>query len=89
MDVRYYIGIDVSKATLDWAVLDGTSIVLQTQSPNSETGTKAALKLIKALSDFKAQTSVSCCEHTARRPQVFIECHRWRWSSTIFSISFH
>jgi transposase len=64
MDIRYYIGIDVSKATLDWAVFDGTSIVLQTQSPNSETGIKAALKLIKALPDFKTQTSVSCCEHT-------------------------
>ena len=34
MDIRYYIGIDVSKATLGWAVFDGQAIVLQTQSPN-------------------------------------------------------
>ena len=64
MDIRYYIGIDVSKATLDWAVFDGQAIVLQTQSPNSETGIKAALKLLKALPAFTPQTSVSCCEHT-------------------------
>lgn len=64
MDIRYYIGIDVSKATLDWAVFDGQAIVLQTQSPNSETGIKAALKLLKALPTFTPQTSVSCCQHT-------------------------
>jgi hypothetical protein len=38
MDIRYYIGIDVSKATLDWAVFDGQTIVLQTQSPNRHGG---------------------------------------------------
>ncbi len=64
MDIRYFIGIDVSKATLDWAVFDGQAIVLQTQLPNSETGIKAALKLLKALPAFTPQTSVSCCEHT-------------------------
>ncbi|RAJ89096.1 transposase [Larkinella arboricola] len=64
MDIYYYIGIDVSKATLDWAVFDGKLIVLQIQSPNSETGIKAALKLIKALPGFCPKTSVSCCEHT-------------------------
>lgn len=64
MDIRYYIGIDVSKATLDWAVFDGTTIVLQTQSPNSEKGIKTVLKLIKALPAFTPQTSVSCSEHT-------------------------
>lgn len=64
MDIRYYIGIDVSKATLDWAVFDGKSIVLQTQLPNSETGIKAAVKLIKALAEFTPQTSLVCMEHT-------------------------
>lgn len=23
MDIRYFIGVDISKATLDWAVFDG------------------------------------------------------------------
>lgn len=64
MDIHYYMGIDVSKATLDWAVFDGKTVVLQTQSPNSELGIKATLKLIKALPAFTAQTSITCSEHT-------------------------
>ena len=64
MDIRYFIGVDISKATLDWAVFDGKVIVLQTQSANSEVGIKAAIKLIKALPDFKVAESVCCMEHT-------------------------
>lgn len=29
MTIRYFIGVDVSKATLDWAVFDGKTILLQ------------------------------------------------------------
>ncbi len=32
MTIRYFIGVDISKATLDWAVFDGQIIVLQSQS---------------------------------------------------------
>lgn len=40
METHYYVCIDVSKATapadrLDWAVFNGKTIVLQTQSLNS------------------------------------------------------
>lgn len=41
MTTRFYIGIDVSKATLDWAITDGKTLLLQTQSVNSEAGIKA------------------------------------------------
>ena len=64
MDIRYFIGVDISKDTLDWAVFDGKAIVLQTQSVNSEVGIKAAIKLIKALPEFKVAESVCCMEHT-------------------------
>jgi transposase len=64
MDIRYYIGIDVSKATLDWAVFDGKAIVMQTQSSNSETAIRATLKIIKTLSHFSSQTCIVCLEHT-------------------------
>lgn len=64
MDIRYFIGVDISKATLDWAVFDGQTIVLQSQSANSEAGIKTSLKLIKALPDFKVAESVCCMEHT-------------------------
>lgn len=64
MDTRYFIGVDISKATLDWAVFDGKTIVLQSQSANSEAGIKATLKLIKVLPGFKITKSVCCMEHT-------------------------
>lgn len=64
MNIRYYIGIDISKATLDWGVFDGKTIVLQSQSANSKVGIKATLKLIKALPGFKLDESVCCMEHT-------------------------
>jgi transposase len=64
MDIRYFIGVDISKATLDWAVFDGKIIVLQSQSANSEAGIKATLKLIKGLPEFRTVESVCCMEHT-------------------------
>lgn len=64
MDIRYFIGIDISKATLDWAVFDGKSIIFQSQSPNSESGIKATVKLIKGLPGFTTTGSVCCMEHT-------------------------
>ncbi|CAN5264142.1 IS110 family transposase [soil metagenome] len=64
MDIRYFIGVDISKATLDWAVFDGKTIVLQSQSANSEMSIRATLKLIKALPGFLIAESVCCMEHT-------------------------
>jgi len=64
MDISYFIGVDISKATLDWAVFDGKTIVLQSQSANSEAGIKATLKLIKGLPNFRVAESVCCMEHT-------------------------
>lgn len=64
MITRFYIGVDVSKATLDWAVTDGKTLLLQTQSVNSEAGIKATLKVIKALPGFLITESVCCMEHT-------------------------
>ena len=64
MDIRYFIGVDISKATLDWAVFDGKTVLLQSQSANSEVGIKATLKLIKALPGFTIAGSVCCMEHT-------------------------
>ncbi|MBN8820556.1 MULTISPECIES: IS110 family transposase [unclassified Spirosoma] len=64
MDVQYYIGIDVSKATLDWAVFNGKTIVLQTQSLNSVAAIKATIKALKSLPGFTNTQSVFCLEHT-------------------------
>lgn len=64
MDIRYYVGIDIAKATLDWAIHDGKTIVLQTSTPNTIGGVKTALRLLKTLPDWKADQAVFCMEHT-------------------------
>lgn len=64
MDIRYFIGIDIAKATLDWAVYDGKKIVLQTSTHNTVAGIKTALRLLKTLSDWNPHQAVFCMEHT-------------------------
>lgn len=64
METHYYIGIDVSKATLDWAVFNGKTLVLQTQSLNTVVAIKATIKVLKALPGFTTIQSVCCLEHT-------------------------
>lgn len=64
MDIHYYIGIDIAKATLDWAVYDGKTTVLQTRTPNTVSGIKTALRLLKTLPNWKPTEAVFCMEHT-------------------------
>ncbi|ADB36903.1 IS110 family transposase [Spirosoma linguale] len=64
METHYFVGIDVSKATLDWAVFNGKTIVLQTQSLNSVVAIKATIKVLKALPNFDLQRCICCLEHT-------------------------
>lgn len=64
MDIHYFVGIDIAKATLDWAIYDGKKMVLQTSTPNSVTGIKTALRLLKALPDWHPEQAVFCMEHT-------------------------
>lgn len=65
MDTQHFIGIDISKATLDWAVYSlGGTIIYQTQSANSETAIKATVKIIESLPGFDREKSVFCMEHT-------------------------
>jgi transposase len=64
MDIRYYVGIDIAKATLDWAVYDGKKVVLQTNTPNTIIGIKTALRLLKTLADWKPTEAIFCMEHT-------------------------
>lgn len=64
MDIRYYTGIDIAKATLDWAVYDGKKMVLQTSTPNSIPGIKTALRLLKTLPEWKPTQAIFCMEHT-------------------------
>jgi transposase len=64
MDIRYFIGIDVSKNTLDWAVYADQRIAWQTQSENSSMAIRAVIKQIQALPGFSRSTCIVCMEHT-------------------------
>lgn len=64
MDIHHYIGIDVSKNTLDWAVYTNNHIVWQTQSENAPVAIRAVIKRLQALPSFSCSTCVVCMEHT-------------------------
>lgn len=64
MDIRHFIGIDVSKNTLDWSVYANKGIIWQTQSENTPTAIRAVIKQLQALPDFRHSNCVVCMEHT-------------------------
>jgi len=65
MNIKHFIGVDISKSTLDWAVCTAEGgIIYQSQSANSEEDIKATIKIIKALPNFEYLKSVCCMEHT-------------------------
>lgn len=64
MDIHHYIGIDISKATLDWAVFDGKALVWQTTTLNTVAGIKTALRQLKTLACWNPKQTVFCMEHT-------------------------
>ncbi len=64
MNIYHFIGIDISKATLDWAVFEGKTIILQASTPNTIAGIKTALRQLKTLPGWNPKQSVFCMEHT-------------------------
>ena len=64
MDIRYFVGIDISKNTLDWAVFESNKVILQTNTPNSVAGIKTALRLLKNLPNWNPKQAIFCMEHT-------------------------
>ena len=64
MDFCYFIGIDIAKDTLDWAVYTQQGVQLSTHTPNTLTGIKTAFAQFKALSGWNPKQTVFCMEHT-------------------------
>jgi transposase len=64
MDYFYFVGIDIAKDTLDWAVYTQQGVQLSIPTPNTLAGIKAALSELKALPDWNAKQAVFCMEHT-------------------------
>lgn len=64
MDIQFWIGIDIAKATLDWAVYCPQGIQLRIHSSNTLDGIKVALTKLKTLPEWNAERAVFCMEHT-------------------------
>lgn len=64
MENQHYVGIDISKKTLDWAMFDGQKIVFFVSTENSAPGIKSALTQMREVPGFVPQKSIFCMEHT-------------------------
>ncbi|MBC3787155.1 IS110 family transposase [Spirosoma utsteinense] len=64
MDFCYFIGIDIAKDTLDWAVYTQQGLQLSTHTPNTLAGIKTALVEFKILLGWNPKQAVFCMEHT-------------------------
>lgn len=64
MDYTHFVGIDVSKNTLDFAVLAGKEVLFQTQTSNDAAGIRDVVKRLKAKPQLDWDTVVFCMEHT-------------------------
>ncbi|WP_338872203.1 transposase [Spirosoma sp. SC4-14] len=60
----WFIGIDIAKDTLDWAVFTQQGLQLSTHGANTLAGIKTALAEFKALPGWNPKLAVFCMEHT-------------------------
>lgn len=64
MELTHYIGVDISKNTLDFAVCKQGEIILQLQEENNKKGISKVVKQLRNLPGFAMTQSVFCMEHT-------------------------
>lgn len=64
MNYSFFIGIDVSKKTLDFAVLKGKEILFKWTGENDEPGIKKFWALLKSQQGFRINEAMFCMEHT-------------------------
>jgi transposase len=62
---NFFIGIDISKATLDWAVVVSNKLLFHHQSTNDKAGIEGFIKQLKAqCPNANFTNSLYCMEHT-------------------------
>lgn len=64
MNYHFFIGIDVSKNTLDFTLLAGKEKLLQVQTSNDLNGIRLVWKQLKQQPGFSLDKAVFCMEHT-------------------------
>lgn len=64
MNFKYFIGIDVSKKTLDFCLLKAGKTLLYLQTENNSKGIESFIRQCKRQFDLKLEESLFCMEHT-------------------------
>ena len=64
MEFTYFIGTDVSKNELDFAVMKGKDLLFHREITNTPASIKAFVKELTKLPGFTLQATVFCMEHT-------------------------
>lgn len=64
MNFNYFIGIDVSKKTLDFCLLKAGKALLHLRMENHSKGIESFIKQCQQQLDFKLEESLFCMEHT-------------------------
>lgn len=64
MKFKYFIGLDVSKKTLDFCLLEAGKTLLHQQTENSSKGIQLFIEQSKKRFDLKLEESLFCMEHT-------------------------
>lgn len=64
MEFTYFIGIDVSKNELDFAVLHGKNFLFHKETANTAQAIRCFMKDLNKLPDFSLSDAVFCMEHT-------------------------
>ena len=64
MDYKHFIGIDVSKQWLDFAVVEQNKILFHLQTDNTLSGIQTFIKKLKKERNYDLKTAVFCMEHT-------------------------
>lgn len=75
MEILHYIGVDISKNTLDFAVYKGKEFVLHRQVPNDTKSIRRFINwLSKEVEGFSLDFSVFCMEHTGIYNNLLLIC---------------
>ena len=74
MEFTYFIGIDVSKNELDFAVMKGKDLLFHREIANNPQSIKAFLKELTKMPGFTLQATVFCMEHTGIYNNHILAC---------------
>ena len=83
MQVKYFVGIDVSKLTLDFTVLLGVDKLFHMQVQNSAAGIKSFIKQLRSVYLISLKECLFCLEHTGIYNNILLDyfeknkCNVW------------